>query len=82
MGFIMAYGNDVRFPEIQVPKSKLKYFDNLEDAARARTLSGDLIFDETTHEIIEDHSWLFDWEAKNNSYALRAIKARAKLKII
>ncbi len=47
----------------------------LEDAKKARKLSGDLVIDSATGRIVTNTSWLFDWELLDpTSYAHEAIK--------
>jgi len=49
--------------------------DTLEKARNARKVTGDLVVDWQTHQIITNPAWLFDFEeADPNCYAQKAIR--------
>lgn len=49
-------------------------FLTLEAARAERYVSGDLVVDSDTLEVVKDPAWLFPWESKDpNCYAQRAI---------
>lgn len=75
--YILIYGRDYGSSFHQYT---VLYRGTLADAARARSVSGDLVFDESTGEIVQDDSWLFPWERdKPDCYARRKIAAKATL---
>lgn len=65
--------------------------DSLEKAGSARKVLGDLVFDMSTREVVQDPSWLFDVERNQElfeqrfpespgaPYAVQAIKTRVRL---
>ena len=59
-----------------------KGLSSLEKALDERVVAGDLVVDETTHDVVTNPSWLFDWERTDpNCYAQRAIRHQAGLKM-
>ncbi len=55
------------------------FYTSLEEAKAARKVSGDLIVHRRTHLVVDDESWLFDWEKSDpNYYARKAMKYDAK----
>jgi hypothetical protein len=56
---------------ILVAKSLL----TLEQACAKRVMSGDLVVEESSSRVVDDDSWLFEWEKADSScYARRAMK--------
>jgi hypothetical protein len=46
----------------------------LEEAKALRAVSGDLVVDSVTHEVVKSDVWLFDWELiKLDCYARKAM---------
>lgn len=51
--------------------------DTLEEAAKLRKVSADLVIDAKTHRLVEDTTWMWDWEIKaKTSYVNRALADR------
>ena len=52
-----------------------KNFPTLEAAARARLVSGDLVVWQDTGKVVNDESWLFGWETRNDDcHARKAMR--------
>lgn len=82
MSFLVVYGRDhwIQREHIVETNSPLSSHATLEEASKARSLCGDLIFDSETNQIVENDCWLWDWEKENQkSYAFLVIKSKAKV---
>lgn len=78
--YLVAFGHDVYLPEPALDFYAVGYFATLEEARKARCVSGDLVFDTRTRSVVESDEWLWDWEkAKDDCYARRCIRNRVKL---
>lgn len=61
--------------------SKVGTCNTLEEAKALRAVSGDLVVDALTGDIVTDTGWLWDWELQDEaSYAQRAIKWQKRRK--
>lgn len=53
---------------------------SLEELKKKRAMSGELVFNKKTLEIVKDNSWLFDWEKEESEcYAQKMISANTVL---
>ena len=94
MALFVAFGRDInrggtcsveltgvylrREREMRYPS--LKRVASIEEAAEARQLTGDLVFDADTMKIVQDERWLFPFEMANaDGYARRKMKEGVKL---
>lgn len=51
------------------------FFTDLEEARRAREVSGDLVVHRRTGRVVNDPAWLWDWEReKLDCYAQKAMR--------
>jgi hypothetical protein len=67
--YYLVYCNDFSGDFVLIDTST-----NLMELAERRTVSGDLIVDDTG-KVVQEPSWLFDWELKQpNCYARRKMK--------
>jgi hypothetical protein len=58
------------------------FFTSLEEARAARQVSGDLVVHRRTGKVVDDPTWLFDWEKTDpNCYAQKAIRHDAGRKV-
>jgi len=58
----------------------LSSFKTLAEASENRRVSGDLVYDARTMEIVKDQTWLFDWEKKDSEcYVKRMLETPVKL---
>lgn len=56
--------------------------DTLEEAAKLRKVSADLVVDAETHKLVDDTTWMWDWEVKaKTSYVNRALQDRRAITI-
>lgn len=79
--YILAWVKDC-WPSNPRSYIKLGSFRTLKEAARARQMTGDLVFNLESGEIEQSQEWLFDWERKDpNCYAVRNQKSKIKLPI-
>lgn len=80
--FFVAFGRD--FPDhIEAPRDSVMRCENFAEVDKVRKVTGDLVFDAETLEIVLSDDWL--WEAEKNDetcYAPRAQRNKITLKII
>lgn len=76
MAYIIVHRRDFRQPE--PAWVDMRIFRNLKDAQWMRLVSGDIVIDSKTGNIVTDPDWLWDWEKKSpNCYSQQAIRWQA-----
>lgn len=76
--YVLIFGHDPYRGVVFTSYTVLARSRDLNEIARIRGVSGDLVFNESTKEIVQDDTWLFSWERESpKCYARRHMDRKA-----